>query len=636
MVSLITNILDTVNSPEDIKNLSSNDLSELADNLREKLIEVVSRTGGHLGANLGVVELTIALHYIFDTPRDKIIWDVGHQSYIHKFLTGRKDKLFTLKQPGGISGFTKRAESEYDVFGAGHSSTSISAAFGFAKARDFNKEKHEVISVIGDGAISAGMAYEAMNNVAASDTKLIVILNDNKMSIAPAVGAMSNHLSKLVDSKPYLTAHNFDKRISKAMPEFVTSCIDGVEKNIKTEGMNFFEEMGFHYLGPVDGHDLESLIFILKNVRDSELSDKPFLIHVVTEKGRGFSSPNISSKENYHAVGKFDPKTCIQDKKNTPKTYSTVFVDSLIEIAAIDKKVIAITAAMTSGTGLDKFGQEFPDRLFDVGIAEQHAVTFSAGLACAGFKPFCAIYSTFLQRAYDQVIHDVVIQSLPVRFIIDRAGLVGGDGDTHAGSFDLAYLGILPNIVVMAPSTSQELCSMINTAYTIDHCPSAIRYPRGSAANIYFKNDNIHKLEILDIGKANIIKKGKDVAILSLGTRLEEVLVAYDKLKEDGYHPTVVDMRFLKPMDTSLIKELLHDHKSFVTVEEGSTGGFANAFMSYLNSIDMLSKVKVKVIHFPDVLLGQGDVKSIYEDIGLNAGGIVRSVQELLVERVVN
>ncbi len=624
-----TPFLDKVKIPADMKGFSEESLKQLADELRYETIDAVSNTGGHLGAGLGVVELTVALHYVFDTPRDKLIWDVGHQTYPHKILTGRRDRIRTIRNGGGLSAFTKRSESEYDPFGAGHSSTSISAALGMAVARDKSGEDYEVIAVIGDGSMSAGMAYEALNNARSMDTKLIVILNDNDMSIAPPVGAMSAYLARLISSKSYMHVRNLAIKAVKKLPKYFERAAKKTEqyaKNITTGG-NFFEEMGFYYIGPIDGHNLEHLLPVLKNVRDQDEDKQPILIHVVTEKGHGFESPE-SSSEKYHAVKKFDAVTKIQQKsKPSSQSYTSIFADSLIKEAASDEKIVAITAAMPSGTGLDKFAKEFPDRIFDVGIAEQHAVTFAAGLATEGYKPFVAIYSTFLQRAYDQIVHDVAIQNLPVRFAIDRAGLVGADGPTHAGSFDITYLASLPNMVVMAASDEAELMHMVATSANIDDRPSAFRYPRGEGLGI----DLPEKGKILEIGKGRLIKEGSDVAILSLGTRLKESLKAADILDAQGFSTSVADARFAKPLDTGLIEELAKNHRLLVTIEEGSIGGFASHVLDYLSKNNLFDNgLKVRTIYLPDEFTDHDTSEKMYANIGLDAKGIVDMVVNTL------
>ncbi len=624
-------ILDKINYPSDLKDLSIEELKQVSNELREEVISTISKTGGHLGAGLGVVELSVALHHVFDTPNDLLVWDIGHQAYPHKFLTGRKDKMHTIRQPGGISGFLKRSESEYDVFGAGHSSTSISAALGLAVARDMNSKKHDIIAVIGDGSISAGMAYEAMNNAGHSKNRLIVILNDNNMSIAPAVGAMSQYLSRLMSSKPYLSARSLAKNILHYMPAPIENFAKKAKKYAKdfTTGGNFFEEMGFHYIGPIDGHDLEQLVPMLLNVKDAREISSPILLHVITEKGKGFDSPE-ECLEGFHAVTKFDLNTKIQIKPKTTKpTYTKVFANTLINIAVKDDGVVGITAAMPSGTGLNLFADHFPDRMFDVGIAEQHAVTFAAGLALDNIKPFVAIYSTFLQRAYDQVVHDVAIQSIPVRFAIDRAGLVGADGATHAGSFDITYLATLPNFVIMAPSDELELIRAVHTSYHIQDRPSAFRFPRGEVRSAEIPDSIIP----FEIGKGRIIKEGKRVAVLSLGTRLEEVLKAYDEiLQKFNLKITVADARFVKPMDQDLIISLAKNHEVLITIEEGSIGGFGSHVMQLLSQMGLLDKgaLKFRAMFLPDCFIEHNNIDAMYEEAGLNASQIIKEIVKLL------
>ena len=616
-----TPLLDKVKIPADLKQLDESELPQLAQELRQETIDAVSNTGGHLGAGLGVVELTVALHYVFDTPRDKVIWDVGHQTYPHKILTGRRDRMRSLRTGGGLSGFCKPCESEYDVFGAGHSSTSISAALGMAVARDKAGKNHDVVAVIGDGAMSAGMAYEALNNAGSMHSKMIVILNDNDMSIAPPVGAMSGYLSRLISSKSYFSLRNLAKRITHYFSgrlENVARKTERYAKNVATGG-NFFEEMGFYYIGPIDGHNLEHLLPVLQNIKASD-ENRPILVHVVTEKGRGFDSPEASA-EKYHAVKKFDVVTKVQEK-STPSapSYTNVFAESLIQEAEEDDKIIGITAAMPSGTGMDKFGKAFPDRMIDVGIAEQHAVTFAAGLAMEGYKPFCAIYSTFLQRAYDQVVHDVAIQKLPVRFAIDRAGLVGADGPTHAGSFDITYLASLPNFVVMAAADEVELKHMVATAASIDDSPCAFRYPRGEGVGLELPAHGT----TLEIGKGRVIKEGSKVAILSLGGRLQESLKAAEQLDRYGLPTTVADMRFAKPLDTALIKQLATTHQLLIAIEEGAIGGFGAHVLDYMTREDLLSPGQlVRTLHLPDQFQDHDKPYAMYEKAGLNAEGII-------------
>ncbi len=623
-----TPLLDRLDSVSSIRHLSQAELEQLAMELRQETIDAVSETGGHLGAGLGVVELTVALHHVFNTPHDRLIWDVGHQAYPHKILTGRRDRIRTLRKPGGLSGFTKRAESEFDPFGAGHSSTSISAALGMAIARDLSHERREVIAVIGDGAMSAGEAYEAMNNAGSMNSRLIVILNDNDMSIAPPVGAMSAYLSRLISSKPYLHFRQAAKQFVSHLPEPLERAARQAEKYAKTlaTGGNFFEEMGFYYVGPIDGHNLSHLLPVLKNIRDDHSIKHPVLLHVVTEKGHGFVSKE-ASEEKYHAVTRFDVATGIQMKpKAVAPSYTRVFADSLVEEATNDPNIVAITAAMPSGTGLDRFAKAFPERMFDVGIAEQHAVTFAAGLAAEGYKPFVAIYSTFLQRAYDQIVHDVAIQNLPVRFAIDRAGLVGADGPTHAGAFDITYLATLPSMVLMAASDEAELKHMIATMATIDDAPSAVRYPRGEGRGVVLPATG----EILPIGKGRIIRQGKDAAILSLGTRLEEAEKAADLLTEQGISVTVADARFIKPLDEDLIRELATSHPILITVEEGSIGGFGAHVVNYLLNNNILNRtLKVKNLVIPDYFIEHNTPYAQYEEARLNAGAMVEAVLTL-------
>ena len=623
-----TPILDKINDTKDVRTLSSDSLKALADEVRHQTIHTVSQTGGHLGAGLGVVELTVALHHVFNTPNDKIIWDVGHQAYPHKILTGRKDQMHTLRQPEGISGFTKRKESEYDPFGAGHSSTSISAALGMATARDLNDDDFEVVAVIGDGAMSAGMAYEAMNNAGASQTRMIVILNDNKMSIAPAVGALSGHLSRLISSRPYLTFRHMAKNIANHLPSPVGQAARKAERYTKSmiTGGNLFEEMGFYYVGPVDGHNLDHLVPILRNIKNDKSINHPVLIHVATEKGHGFAMPD-AKKEKLHAVASFDIATATQKKpKTSAPSYTQVFADQLIKEAQNDDKVVAITAAMPSGTGLDTFEKAFPKRMFDVGIAEQHAVTFAAGLACEGLKPYCAIYSTFLQRAYDQIVHDVAIQRLPVRFAIDRAGLVGADGPTHAGSFDIMYLASLPDFVVMAAADEVELARMIKTSTLINDRPSAFRYPRGEALGLTMPK----VIEPLEIGKGRIIQQGTDIAILSFGTRLQASLEAAKELEAHGVSVTVADARFAKPLDTELIASLATNHAGLITVEEGSIGGFGSHVSQYLTDQNLIENVKLRCLCLPDYFIEQNTASTMYEEAGLDASGITLAALSLI------
>jgi 1-deoxy-D-xylulose-5-phosphate synthase len=626
-VNSATPLLDRVKIPADLRRLSRDELPQLAEELRAETIDAVSVTGGHLGAGLGVVELTVALHYVFDTPRDRLIWDVGHQAYPHKILTGRRDRIRTLRQGGGLSGFTRRAESDYDPFGAAHSSTSISAALGMAVARDLGAGDNQVIAVIGDGAMSAGMAYEAMNNAGARKSRLLVVLNDNEMSIAPPVGALSNYLARLVSSKAYHDVRQFTRdHLPKPLRE-AAGRAEAFARGMLAGG-TMFEELGFLYIGPIDGHDLEHLVPVLENIRDDG-SDRPILLHVRTEKGRGYH-PAASSSDKGHAVAKFDVATGAQSK-GQPKApaYTKVFAEALIQEAERDPRIVAITAAMPSGTGLDLFEQRFPERMFDVGIAEQHAVTFAAGLATEGYKPFCAIYSTFLQRAYDQVVHDVAIQNLPVRFAMDRAGLVGADGATHAGSFDLAYLCCLPNFVVMAPADESELVHMTATAAAHDSGPIALRYPRGEGTGVAMPERG----QVLPIGKGRIIREGKDVAILSLGSRLASALAAADHLHSRGVSCTVADARFAKPFDEDLVRRLARHHRMLITIEEGSIGGFGSHILDFLVNNDLLRVgLTVRTLKLPDEFLDHDDPFKQYDHAGLNAGDIVRVIETHLAE----
>ena len=623
-----TPLLDRVRDPADLRALSLAELKTLAAELRQETVDAVSITGGHLGAGLGVVELTVALHHVFDTPRDRLIWDVGHQAYPHKILTGRRERIRTLRQGGGLSGFTKRSESPYDPFGAAHSSTSISAGLGMAVARDLAGGKNDVICVIGDGAMSAGMAYEAMNNAGALGSRLIVILNDNDMSIAPPVGAMSAYLSRLLSSGPYRGLRHVGKQLAKLLPTRLQETARRAEEYARgiVTGGTLFEEMGFYYVGPVDGHNLDHLVPVLHNVREAQ-SEGPVLLHVVTKKGHGYP-PAEQSDDKYHGVSKFDVVTGAQAKsKSNLPSYTTVFAQALIAEAERDKKVVAITAAMPSGTGLDLFAKRFADRCFDVGIAEQHAVTFAAGLAAEGFKPFAAIYSTFLQRAYDQVVHDVAIQSLPVRFAIDRAGLVGADGPTHAGAFDVTYLATLPNMVVMAAADEAELVHMIATAAAIDDRPSAFRYPRGEGTGVALPDKGVP----LEIGKGRVLREGSKIAILSLGTRLSESLKAADELGARGLSTTVADARFAKPLDEELIRRLATAHEVLITIEEGAIGGFGSHVLQFLARTGLLDGgLKVRPMCLPDSFIEHDAPAKMYDVAGLNAGGIVETALEAL------
>jgi 1-deoxy-D-xylulose-5-phosphate synthase len=624
-----TPLLDRVHSPEDLRRLPESDLRALADQLRAETISAVSITGGHLGAGLGVVELTVALHYVFDTPRDRIIWDVGHQAYPHKILTERRDRIRTLRQGKGLSGFTKRAESEYDPFGAAHSSTSISAGLGMAVARDLDKRANNVVAVIGDGAMSAGMAYEAMNNAGATETRLIVILNDNDMSIAPPTGAMSAYLARLVSSQTYRTFRETAKQVAKRLPKFFYDKAQRTEEYSRGfwTGGTLFEEMGFFYVGPIDGHNLNHLLPVLRNVRD--LPDGPVLVHIVTKKGKGYG-PAEAASDKYHGVNAFDVVTGAQAKpKANAPAYTKVFAQSLVKEAATDRKVVAITAAMPSGTGLDLFQNAYPDRCFDVGIAEQHAVTFAAGLAAEGYRPFCAIYSTFLQRAYDQVVHDVAIQNLPVRFAIDRAGLVGADGPTHAGAFDVAYLACLPNFTVMAAADEAELVHMVATAVAHDSGPIALRYPRGEGVGVEMPERG----EILPIGKGRILRQGSQVAILSLGTRLAEALKAAEDLAAHGLSTTVADARFAKPLDRDLILKLAAEHDLMITIEEGAVGGFGSHVLALLAEAGALDRgLKIRTLTLPDLFQDHDKPEKMYAHAGLDAKGIVATALGALGE----
>lgn len=635
MLDSKTPLLDQVKIPSDLKKFSLAEIKQVSDELRLATISAVSQTGGHLGAGLGVVEITAALHYVFDTPHDKVIWDVGHQAYPHKILTGRRDRMNTIRQAGGISGFTKRSESEFDVFGAGHSSTSISAALGISVAKKFKKEKSHVIAVIGDGAMSAGMAYEAMNNAGAledeffHDNRLIVILNDNDMSIAPPTGAMSHYFSRLAASKSYLKIRDLGKKLSGKLPESLSRFPRKFEKAAKEwwMGGNIFEEMGFYYIGPIDGHDLDVLVPILKNIKADHSTD-PILIHCVTEKGRGFVE-TMKSDDKLHAVAKFNYQTGEQEKTVSQfPSYSKIFGKRLAELAKKDEKIVAITAAMPSGTGLDVFAKEHPKNIFDVGIAEQHAVTFAAGLATEGLKPFAAIYSTFLQRAYDQVVHDVAIQKLPVRFAIDRAGFVGADGPTHAGSFDISFLINLPDFVLMAASDGQELVKMVNTANEINDRPSAFRFPRGEASEEINFLDN----EVLEIGKARIVQEGARVAVISYGTILGNVLAAAKILEsENALKITVIDARFAKPFDEKLFTEIAKTHQAIVTIEEGAIGGFGSAVAQFLSSNGLLDGVcKFRSLVMADKFIEQNKAEIMRDEAGIGVKNIVEMVRDLV------
>ena len=626
-----TPLLDKIKNPQDLKKLQISELKTLADELRLELIDAVSVTGGHLGAGLGVVELTIALHYLFDTPKDRLVWDVGHQAYPHKILTERRDRIRTLRKGGGLSGFTKRSESIYDPFGAAHSSTSISASLGMAVARDLDDRNNNVIAVIGDGAMSAGMAYEAMNNAGSMKSRLIVILNDNDMSIAPPVGAMRSYLAKLLSGKTYIGFRGFLKKIASLFPRSIKTRAARFEEYFRglAVGGTLFDELGFYYVGTINGHDFDQLIPVLKNVRDSSHKG-PFLVHAITQKGKGYK-PAESSDDKYHGVNKFDVVTGAQVKStaNTP-TYTKVYGDTLAKHAELDSKIIAITGAMPSGTGVDIFSKKFPKRTFDVGIAEQHAVTFAAGLATEGYKPFATIYSTFLQRAYDQVVHDVAIQNLPVRFAIDRAGLVGADGPTHAGSFDITYLATLPNFIVMAASDEAELVRMINTAVTINDRPCAFRYPRGNGYGVELPSIK----ETIEIGKARIIQEGKQICLLSLGTRLEECKIAASELKNKGITTTIIDARFAKPLDKELILKSANTHEVLITIEEGSIGGFGSHVANLLAENGIFDKgLKFRSMILPDIFIDQDTPEKMYDVAGLNAKHISQKVLEVFFSK---
>lgn len=623
-----TSLLDQVNLPADMRGFSDEQLKALAGELRQATIAAVSETGGHLGAGLGVVELTVALHAVFNTPDDRLIWDVGHQCYPHKILTGRKDRITTLRQGGGLSGFTKRAESEYDPFGAAHSSTSISAGLGMAVARDLAGKDNNVIAVIGDGSITAGMAYEAMNNAGAMDSRMLVILNDNDMSISPPVGAMSKYLSRLVSSKPYISTREAAKRaVDMLPPPFKRVAARAEETARHAMGFGtFFEQLGFYYIGPIDGHNMDALLPVLRNIRDNDKG--PILLHVVTKKGKGYA-PAESSADKMHGVAKFDVVTGDQFKpKSNVPSYTKVFAQSLIEQAQQDDKIVGITAAMDSGTGLDLFAREFPDRMFDVGIAEQHAVTFAAGMATEGYKPFCAIYSTFLQRAYDQIVHDVCIQNLPVRFAMDRAGLVGADGCTHAGAFDIAYLSCLPNMVVMAASDEAELKHMVATAAAYNDGPIAFRYPRGNGVGV----DMPERGEVLPIGKGRIVyqtpdkKDGDKIALFCFGTRLQECKKAAAMLEDKGHSVTIADARFAKPLDIDLTKQLATDHDMMITIEEGSRGGFGSIVLETLANEDLLGSCRIKTMHLPDTFQDQDNPDKQYGQAGLLAEDVLKVI----------
>ncbi len=629
----MTTKIKQINFPSDLKKFKKGDLKQISDELREELIDVVSETGGHLGAGLGVVELTVALHYVFETPKDRLVWDVSHQCYPHKLITGRRDRIKTLRKGGGLSGFTKRTESEYDPFGAAHSSTSISSTLGMAVAKKLSNNKNNVIAVIGDGAMSAGMAYEAMNNAGALKSNLIVILNDNDMSIARPVGAMSNYLAKLLSGKLYFSLRETFKMIISSFSKRFSQKAGKAEdllRNIVTGG-TLFSELGFYYVGPVDGHDVENLVQIFENVKNSS-HQGPVLIHVRTQKGKGYK-PAEESGDKYHGVSKFNVSTGEQKKsKSNIPSYTNVFAETLIKHAEQDTKIIGITGAMPSGTGLNLFEKKFPERTFDVGIAEQHAVTFAAGLATEGYKPYAAIYSTFLQRAYDQVVHDVALQSLPVRFAIDRAGLVGADGPTHAGSFDITYLSTLPNFIVMAASDEAELVKMINTSVNINNQPSAFRYPRGNGVGVKLPSIK----EILEIGKARIIKEGKKVAILNFGTRLEECKKASEKLSAKGINCTIIDARFAKPLDEKLIMEVATNHEVLISIEEGSIGGFGSHVMQLLSDRGVFDTgLKFRSMILPDLFIDQNTPEKMYETANLDSLSIVNKVEETLNSNII-
>ena len=627
-----TPLLDQIRTPEDLRRFEPDRLRQIADELREDLINAVSKTGGHLGAGLGVVELTVALHHVFDTPRDRLVWDVGHQSYPHKILTGRRDRIRTIRQGGGLSGFTKRAESEYDSFGAAHSSTSISAGLGMAVASKMEGRDNNIVCVIGDGAMSAGMAYEAMNNAGAMDSRLIVILNDNDMSIAPPVGAMSAYLSRLLSGRTYMSLREIGKQLARRLPKFFEQRALRAEEYARglITGGTLFEELGFYYVGPIDGHNLDHLLPVLRNVRDAKSG--PILVHVVTQKGKGYP-PAETSADKYHGVVAFDVATGAQAKsKAAAPSYTKVFAESLIKEARKDDKIVAITAAMPSGTGLDLFGKAFPDRTFDVGIAEQHAVTFAGGLATEGLKPFAVIYSTFLQRAYDQVVHDIAIQRLPVRFSLDRAGLVGADGPTHAGSFDIAYLGCLPGFVLMAAADEADLVHMVATQAAIDDRPSALRYPRGEGLGVPMPAEGMP----LEIGRGRILREGDKVALLCYGARLGECLKAADELAGFGLSTTVADARFAKPLDTDLVLRLAREHEVMITIEEGSVGGFGSYVLQTLADSGTLDRgIKFRAMVLPDIFIDQDSPNAMYAKAGLDAKGIIAKVFEALGKDVV-
>ncbi len=629
----MSTLLKQINYPADLRKLKKNQLKQVSDELREELVDVVSKTGGHLGAGLGVVELTVAIHYVFNTPNDKLVWDVGHQCYPHKIITGRKNSIQTLRKGGGLSGFTKRAESEYDPFGAAHSSTSISSTLGMAVANKLSNNNNNVVAVIGDGAMSAGMAYEAMNNAGALKSKLVVILNDNEMSIAKPVGAMSKYLARLLSGKMYFSFRETVKMIISSFSKRFAEKTAKAEDLIKglVSGGTLFSELGFYYIGPIDGHDVNNLVQVLENVKNSK-HEGPVLIHAITQKGKGYKHAEESG-DKYHGVSKFNIATGeqVKSKANTP-AYTKIFAETLVKHAEQDTKIIGITGAMPDGTGMDIFEKSFPDRMFDVGIAEQHAVTFAAGLATEGYKPFAAIYSTFLQRAYDQVVHDVAIQSLPVRFAIDRAGLVGADGATHAGSFDVTYLSTLPNFIVMAASDEAELVRMVNTAVKINDKPCAFRYPRGNGVGVQLPNIN----EIIEIGKGRIVRKGKQAAILSLGARLEECKKAAEILSSKGIELTIVDARFAKPLDEKLIMEVATSHEAVITIEEGSIGGFGSHVAQLLSDRGVFDKgLKFRSMVLPDLFLDQDTPDAMYKKAGLDYDSIVEKIESVLKSNIV-
>ena len=627
-----SNLFDKINFPSDLRNLSKEELGKVCNELRIKTIETVSKTGGHLGAGLGVVELTVALHYVFNTPRDKLIWDVGHQAYPHKIITGRKNQIETLRKKNGLYGFVRRSESEYDPFGTAHSSTAVSAGLGIKIAKDINKDNANVICVVGDGALSAGLAYEGLNNAGALKKRLIVILNDNKMSIDKPVGAMSTYLTRLLSSKSYSNIRNLIKKFSKSLPKNFSKTLYRTEEYSKgiLSGGTLFEELGFYYLGPIDGHNVKDLVSVLENIRDNRF-DKPVFLHCITKKGKGYN-PAEKSEDKFHGVEKFDIDTGASLKKSNQKSYSQVFGETLTELAENDEKIVAITAAMMSGTGLKIFRDNYSKRFFDVGIAEQHAVTMAAGMATEGFKPYVAIYSTFLQRAYDQIVHDVAIQKLPVRFAIDRAGQVGSDGPTHAGSFDLTYLSTLPNFIIMAPSNQSELVKMMKTSASIDNCPSAFRYPRG----VGIIND-LDGLDEIEIGKGYIDTEGDNVAILNLGTRLENIKNACKILNNNNIYPTIADARFAKPLDTNLIDNLIENHKYLITIEEGSIGGFGSHVLNYVHNIRLKrSSVIIKNIFFPDKFIEHMKPEEQYEEMKMDINSIVKQISRLYDNKVID